>query len=155
MAEMGKPARIIGKMNSLTDIDFIKAFTRASIAGVKVSLIVRGVCCLLPGFSGKTENIEIKSIIGRFLEHSRIYSFGSKDPEIYISSADLMTRNTAKRIEIATPVIDKKIRTRISKMLEIMLADNEKASYLTPSGKYERKQGPGQSSQRYFYENEV
>ncbi|MDR2555937.1 MAG: polyphosphate kinase 1 [Fibromonadaceae bacterium] len=155
LAKMGKPARIICKMNSLTDIDFIRAFTSASIAGVKVSLIVRGVCCLLPGFSGKTENIEIKSIIGRFLEHSRIYSFGSRDPEIYISSADLMTRNTTKRIEIATPVIDKKIRTRISKMLEIMLADNEKASYLTPSGKYERKHEPGQSSQRYFYENKV
>ena len=155
LAEMGKPARIICKMNSLTDIDFIKEFTRASIAGVKVSLIVRGVCCLLPGFSGKTENIEIKSIIGRFLEHSRVYSFGSKDPEIYISSADLMTRNTAKRIELAIPVIDKKIRTKISKMLEIMLADNEKASYLTPSGKYERRQEAGPSSQKYFMENEV
>jgi len=155
LAGEGKPARIVCKMNSLTDIDFIKAFTRASIAGVKVSLIVRGVCCLLPGFSGKTENIEIKSIIGRFLEHSRIYSFGDKDPEIYISSADLMTRNTAKRIEIATPVIDKKIRTKISKMLEIMLADNEKASYLTPSGKYERKLDSGPSSQKYFLENGV
>jgi len=155
LAEMGKPARIICKMNSLTDIDFIKAFTRASIAGVKVSLIVRGICCLLPGFSGKTENIEIKSIIGRFLEHSRIYSFGDKDPEIYISSADLMTRNTAKRIEIATPVIDKKIRAKISKMLEIMLADNEKASYLTPSGKYERRPEGGPSSQKYFMENGV
>jgi len=89
------------------------------------------------------------------LEHSRIYSFGDKDPEIYISSADLMTRNTAKRIEIATPVIDKKIKAKISKMLEIMLADNEKASYLTPSGKYERRQEPGPSSQRYFLENGV
>jgi polyphosphate kinase len=155
LAEMGKPARIVCKMNSLTDIDFIKEFTRASVAGVKVSLIVRGVCCLLPGFSGKTENINIKSIIGRFLEHSRIYSFGSKEPEIYISSADLMTRNTAKRIEIATPIIDKRIRDRISKMLEIMLADNENASYLTPSGKYIRKQEPGQSSQKYFLENGV
>jgi len=155
LAEKGKPARIVCKMNSLTDIDFIKEFTRASMAGVKVSLIVRGICCLLPGFSGKTENIEIKSIIGRFLEHSRIYSFGVKDPEIYISSADLMTRNTAKRIEIATPVIDKQIRNKISKMLEIMLADNEKASYLTPSGKYIRKQEPGQSSQTYFLENGV
>jgi len=155
LAEAGKPARIVCKMNSLTDIDFIKEFTRASMAGVKVSLIVRGICCLLPGFSGKTENIEIKSIIGRFLEHSRIYSFGVKDPDIYISSADLMTRNTANRIEIATPVIDKRIRTKISKMLEIMLADNENASYLTPSGKYERKQEPGPSSQKYFLENGI
>jgi polyphosphate kinase len=155
LAGMGKPARIVCKMNSLTDIDFIKEFTRASIAGVKINLIVRGICCLLPGFLGKTENIEIKSIIGRFLEHSRIYSFGSKDPEIYISSADLMTRNTAKRIEIATPIIDKRIRNKISKMLEIMLADNEKASYLTASGKYERRQEPGQSSQRYFMENDI
>jgi polyphosphate kinase len=89
------------------------------------------------------------------LEHSRIYSFGCKEPEIYISSADLMTRNTAKRIEIATPVIDKRIRDRISRMLEIMLADNENASYLTASGKYERKQEAGQSSQKYFLENGV
>jgi polyphosphate kinase len=155
LAEKGKPARIVCKMNSLTDIDFIKEFTRASMAGVKVNLIVRGICCLLPDFSGKTENINIKSIIGRFLEHSRIYSFGCKEPEIYISSADLMTRNTAKRIEIATPVIDKRIRDRISRMLEIMLADNENASYLTASGKYERKQEAGQSSQKYFLENGV
>ncbi|GBU23890.1 polyphosphate kinase [Fibrobacteria bacterium R8-3-H12] len=155
LAENGKPARIVCKMNSLTDIDFIEEFTRASIAGVKVSLIVRGICCLLPGFSGKTENIEIKSIIGRFLEHSRIYSFGIKNPEIYISSADLMTRNTAKRVEIAAPIIDKKIRTKISKMLEIMLADNENASYLTSSGKYERRKEPGPSSQKYFLENGV
>jgi polyphosphate kinase len=155
LAEMGKPARIVCKMNSLTDIDFIKEFTHASVAGVKIRLIVRGICCLLPGFSGKTENIKIKSIIGRFLEHSRIYSFGDKEPEIYISSADLMTRNTAKRIEIATPVFDKQIKDRISKMLEIMLADNENASYLTASGKYVRKQEAGQSSQKYFMENGV
>jgi polyphosphate kinase len=89
------------------------------------------------------------------LEHSRIYSFGDKDPEIYISSADLMTRNVSRRIEIATPVIDRQIRKRIGKMLDIMLADNEKASYLTENGKYIRKQEPGESSQQHFLNNTV
>jgi polyphosphate kinase len=155
LAKAGKPAKIVCKMNSLTDLDFIKEFIRASSAGVKIWLIIRGICCILPGVPGKTENITVKSIIGRFLEHSRIYSFGEKDPEIYISSADLMTRNTAKRVEIATPVTDGKIKSRINKMLEIMLADNEKASYLTASGKYIRKQEEGQSSQKHFMENVV
>jgi len=155
LAKAGEPARIVCKMNSLTDLEFIKEFIKASAAGVKVRLIVRGICCLLPGVPGKTENIKVKSIIGRFLEHSRIYSFGTENPEIYISSADLMTRNTAKRVEIATPVIDPKIRDRISKMMEIMLADHEKASYLDASGKYIRKQEPGASSQKYFMDNVV
>jgi polyphosphate kinase len=142
-------------MNSLTDVDFIKEFAKASSAGVKIRLIVRGICCLLPGIAGKTENIEVKSIIGRFLEHSRIYGFGEKDPEIYISSADLMTRNVSKRIEIATPVIDGQIQSKISKMLEVMLADNEKASYLTESGEYIRKREAGESSQRFFIDNVI
>ncbi|MCL1921869.1 MAG: polyphosphate kinase 1 [Kiritimatiellaeota bacterium] len=155
LAKAGQPAKIVCKMNSLTDADFIKEFIKASAAGVEVQLIVRGICCLLPGVPGKTENITVKSIIGRFLEHSRIYSFGAADPDIYISSADLMTRNTAKRVEIATPVKDGRIRARISKMLAILLADHEKAGYLTPSGKYTRKQDPGPSSQSYFMGNVV
>jgi len=155
LAKKGDPAKIVCKMNSLTDVDFIEEFIRASIAGVQIQLIVRGVCCLLPGVPGKTENITVKSIIGRFLEHSRIYSFGAENPEIYISSADLMTRNTEKRIEIATPIIDEKIRSKLSKILDIIIADNEKASYLTAEGKYIRKQEPGQSSQQFFIENVI
>jgi len=153
LAKAGKPAKIVCKMNSLTDVDFINEFIRASSAGVKIQLIVRGVCCLLPEVPGKTENIMVKSIIGRFLEHSRIYSFGEENPEIYISSADLMTRNVTKRVEIATPVTDGKIRSKISKMLEVLLADNEKASYLTANGKYIRKTEEGPSSQKYFMEH--
>ena len=153
LAEAGKPAKIVCKMNSLTDVDFVKEFVKASMAGVKIYLIIRGICCLLPGVQGKTENIEVKSIIGRFLEHSRIYSFGEKDPEIFISSADLMTRNVSRRVEIATPVLNKEIRARICKMLEIMLNDTEKASFLTKSGNYIRKTEAGRSSQQYFLEN--
>ncbi|MCL1909470.1 MAG: polyphosphate kinase 1 [Kiritimatiellaeota bacterium] len=155
LARAGKPARIVCKMNSLTDLDFIKEFIRASMAGVGVHLIVRGICCLLPGVPGKTDNIVVKSIIGRFLEHSRVYSFGAEDPEIFISSADLMTRNTAKRVEIATPVSDAKIRARIVKMLDVLLADNEKASYLCANGGYVRKDEPGESAQNYFMRNRV
>jgi len=155
LAKEGKPAKIVCKMNSLTDMDFIEEFIRAGAAGVKVQLIVRGVCCLLPGVQGKTDNIMVKSIIGRFLEHSRIYSFGAEEPEIYISSADLMTRNTEKRIEIATPVIDEKIRNKLCKILDVILADNEKSSYLTAEGKYTRKQKAGQSSQQFFIENVI
>ncbi|MDR0518254.1 MAG: polyphosphate kinase 1 [Fibromonadaceae bacterium] len=155
LAKEGKAAKIVCKMNSLTDLDFIKEFIKASSAGVKIHLIIRGICCLLPNVPGKTENINVKSIIGRFLEHSRIYSFGENNPEIYISSADFMTRNTARRVEIASPVTDAKIRDRISKMLEVMLADNEKSSYLTASGKYVRKQDPGPSSQKYFMDNVI
>ncbi|MDR1759945.1 MAG: polyphosphate kinase 1 [Fibrobacter sp.] len=155
LAKLGKPAGIVCKMNSLTDMDFIKEFINASTAGVKIQLIVRGICCLLPGVSGKTENIMVKSIIGRFLEHSRVYSFGVENPEIYISSADLMTRNVSKRVEIAAPINSPLIRGKINKMLEIMLADNEKASYLTASGKYIRLKEPGKSSQQYFMENAV
>lgn len=155
IAESGKPAKIICKMNSLTDIDFIKELVNASIAGVKIHLIIRGICCLLPGVEGKTENIEVKSIVGRFLEHSRIYSFGAQNSEIYISSADLMTRNVSRRVEIATPVIDRQIRAKISKMLEIMLADTEKSSFLTKNGDYIRKADGGESSQQYFIDNVI
>jgi len=154
-AQAGQTAKIVCKMNSLTDLDFIREFIRASSSGVAVHLIVRGICCLLPGVPGKTENIVVKSIIGRFLEHSRIYSFGADDPEIYISSADLMTRNTARRVEIATPVLDPKIRAKIVKMLDVMMADNEKASYLAADGTYIRKQESGESSQAWFMNNRV
>jgi len=155
LAEQGKPSLIICKMNSLTDLECIKEFIRAANAGVKVRLIVRGICCLLPGVPGKTENITVKSIVGRFLEHSRVYCFGAENTEIYISSADLMTRNTQRRIEIAAPVKDREIAAKILKMMDVQLADNEKASYLTSNGTYIRVKEPGVSSQQYFMDNIV
>ena len=110
-AKEGKPARIVAKMNSLTDKQMIDRLYEAGKSGVKISMIVRGICCLLPGIPGETDNIRIVSIVGRFLEHSRIYCFGEgEERKMYISSADLMTRNTDRRVEIATPVLDKSDR---------------------------------------------
>lgn len=143
----------IGKMNSLTDKVIIDKLIEASCAGVKIKLIVRGICCFLPGKKGKTENISVISIVGRFLEHSRIYCFGEgKDRVMYISSADLMTRNTDRRVEIATPVLDKDIENEIYKMLEVMLADNVNARKLMPDGTYEKVEGGSEKidSQDYF-----
>ena len=153
LARQNKPCGIVCKMNSLTDMDFIKEFIEASKAGVYIRLIVRGMCCLLPGVAGKTENITVKSIVGRFLEHGRIYAFGAERQEIYISSADLMTRNTSRRVEIAAPVKDSDIKRRLSDYLDVQLKDDEKASYLTSAGVYIRALGEGTSSQRYFIEN--
>ena len=137
-AKSGKEAFIYAKMNSLTDKTIIDKLVAASMAGVKIELVVRGICCLKPGVAGKTDNIKVISIVGRFLEHSRIYCFGSGDDRVmFISSADLMTRNTDKRVEIATPVMDGSIADRIFDMLCVMLADNVKARRLTSSGRYE------------------
>lgn len=155
-AEAGRSARIIAKMNSLTDKQIIDKFIEASCSGVKISLIVRGICCLLPGLAGLTENISVISIVGRFLEHSRIYSFGEEDDrQIFISSADLMTRNTDKRVEIATPVLDQDIRNKIFSMLDIMLKDNVKARKLTSKGTYKTIEyiGAPVDSQGYFLVN--
>lgn len=135
-AKRGEAAAIYAKMNSLTDLDMINKFVKASEAGVKINLVVRGICCLLPGLPGKTENIRVRSIVGRFLEHSRIYCFGENGEDVFISSADLMTRNTDKRVEIATPVLDKDIKKEIFNKLKTMLADNVKARELTNSGVY-------------------
>ncbi len=136
-AKDGKPASITAKMNSLTDRTMIDKLVAASKAGVTVKLIVRGICCLVPGVAGKTDNITVVSIVGRLLEHSRIYCFGDGDDRVmFISSADLMTRNTDKRVEIATPVLDRAIADKIYGMLGVMLADNIKARRLTSSGAY-------------------
>ncbi len=136
-AKSGKEGLILAKMNSLTDKKIIDKFVEASCAGVRIRLVVRGICCMLPGVAGKTENISVRSIVGRFLEHSRIYSFGSGEDRVtYISSADLMTRNTDKRVEIAAPVLDKGIEKKIVDFMETMLADNVKARILGPDGKY-------------------
>jgi polyphosphate kinase len=134
-----KPAAITMKMNSLTDRELIDMLQKASEAGVKVKLIIRGICCIIPGLPGKTDNIEIISIVGRFLEHSRIYCFGTGDDlEIYLSSADLMTRNTEKRVEIAFPIEKPVLKKRIMSILNIMLNDNLKARRINGHGDYEK-----------------
>ena len=149
----GSDGRIIMKMNSVTDIDFIQKVAKASQAGVKVDLIVRGICCILPGKKGYTDNLCVTSIVGRFLEHPRIFCFGTgNDQKIYIGSADMMTRNTEKRVEVACPVYDKDIKKRLTDMLDIMLRDNVKARMLQSDGTYckkEQKEDPI-CAQEYF-----
>ena len=136
----GKDGYILLKFNSLTDIDVIAKLREASCAGVTVEMIVRGICCLLPGVPGHTENITVASIVGRFLEHSRIYVFGRGDEEkMYISSADLMTRNTERRVEIACPIDDPAVRTRLHDILYAMQHDTVKARVLQPDGTYCKK----------------
>lgn len=152
----GEESRIILKMNSLTDRDLIDALQEASAAGVPIYLIVRGISCLLPGVSGKTENIHIRSIVGRFLEHSRIYCFGAdNDLTMYIASADWMTRNTEHRVEIACPVKDESIKKKIMHSLDIMLADNVKARLLRSDGSYSKLPSTEKkiNSQEYFMEH--
>ena len=140
--QKGSKGHIVMKMNSLTDMDFIRKVSEASCAGVKVELIVRGICCILPGVEGKTENLSVTSIVGRYLEHARIFCFGEgTDQKIYIGSADMMTRNTEKRVEVACPVLDPLVKKRINHMLQIMLTDNVKARILTSSGIYVEKSG--------------
>lgn len=136
----GKDGYILLKFNSLTDIDVIAKLQEASCAGVTVEMIVRGICCLLPGVPNHTENITVTSIVGRFLEHSRIYVFGRGDEEkMYISSADLMTRNTERRVEIACPIDDPAVRTRLHDILYAMQHDTVKARVLQPDGTYCKK----------------
>ena len=148
----GPEGSITCKMNSLSDKELIDKLVEASQAGVKIRLLIRGISCLLPGVPGCTENIEIMSIVGRFLEHSRIYYFGSG--AMYISSADLMTRNIDRRVEIATPVLDSKIRKTIAKMLEIMFEDHAKGRTLGSDGHYSplMTADDGTDSQKRFLE---
>lgn len=150
--EKGENGYILCKFNSLTDKDFIEKFVEASQKGVKVDLIIRGISCLLPGIEGKSENISIRSIVGRFLEHPRVYVFGKDKKDMYISSADLMTRNTEKRVEIATPVLDEEIRNRILNYLEIQMQDNVGARTMNSDGEYEKIEIQGEriSCQDYF-----
>ena len=141
-AEKGASGRIRLMMNSLTDRAIIEALVSASQAGVQTELIIRGICCLLPGIAGKTENIRVRSIVGRFLEHSRIFIFGGgAQVRIYISSADLMTRNTTRRLEIAAPVFDAGIKKEIVHIFDLYARDNTKARELKPTGDYERVTG--------------
>lgn len=137
---LGPNGYILMKFNSLTDIDVIHALSRASQAGVRVELIIRGICCLAPGVPGYTDNITVTSIVGRFLEHSRIFCFGRGEQEhVYISSADMMTRNTVRRVEIACPIRSPEIRRRLHEILDAMLADTVKARVLLPDGTYTKK----------------
>lgn len=150
----GQEARIIAKVNSLVDTGLIRALYEASTAGVKIELIVRGICCLRPEMPGQSDNIRVSSIVGRFLEHSRVYYFynGGKE-EVFLSSADLMPRNLDHRVETLFPVEDGEISRRIVQILEILLKDNVKARRLMPDGHYKRVAAKGEkklSSQEFF-----
>ncbi len=145
IAKRGR-GRLLFKVNSITDMDIIGKLKQASCAGVQIQLIVRGICCILPGVPERTENIRIRSIVGRYLEHSRIYCFGEGDSEIlYISSADFMTRNLDRRVEVACPIEDPKIRASIHTILDAHLADNVKARELTRNGTYRKVKAGGES----------
>ncbi len=153
-AKKGNSTEIIMKMNSLTDRDLIDRLAEASQAGVEIKLIVRGICCLIPHVPKKTEHITVISIVGRFLEHSRIFCFGrGENSKVFISSADLMTRNTEKRIEIACPILDKAIKEKILHSLAIIWSDNTKAREMQRNKKYIKRTTPSQikmDSQDYF-----
>ena len=133
----GSAGRMRFKINSLTDMDIIERLRKASRAGVRIDMVVRGICCILPGIPGETENIHIVSIVGRFLEHSRIYCFGEGESErMYISSADFMTRNTQRRVETACPIYDSAVRAKLNGIMDLCLMDNVKARELHADGSY-------------------
>ena len=145
--QKGKDGRIVMKMNSVTDVDFIRKVSEASCAGVRVDLIVRGICCILPGVPEYTENVRVMSVVGRYLEHPRIFGFGTgKEQKIYIGSADMMTRNTEKRVEVACPVLDEQIRRQINHDLKVMLSDNVKARVMQKDGTYTKRKLKDESS---------
>ena len=154
-AKAGEEAYIGLKMNSLTDKKIMEKLIEASCAGVKIDMIVRGICCLIPGVKGKTENITVRSIVGRFLEHSRIYIFGAKGREkVYIAAADFMTRNTLRRVEVAAPVYDPDLKLQIIEMFITMLSDNQKAKEEDSEGNYKRQENQDTplNSQEFFYQ---
>ena len=154
-ARAGEPAYIGLKMNSLTDKKIMENLVEASCAGVRIDMVIRGICCLIPQVPGKTENIHVRSIVGRFLEHSRIYIFGSEGREkIYIASADFMTRNTLRRVEVAAPVYDEEIKARLLEMFRIMLKDNQQARQENGEGIYRILPTDEEplNAQEYFYE---
>ncbi|MBS6653084.1 MAG: U32 family peptidase, partial [Collinsella sp.] len=144
MLRPGEPARVFFKLNSLTDREVIDKIAEASCAGVRVDMIIRGISCLKPGVPGKTENVHVRSIVGRFLEHARVYAFGVDSDMIYLSSADMMTRNTEHRVEIALPVLDPTCRALVHEYMGMQLRDNVKARSLTSDGTWvpvERAEG--------------
>ena len=159
LAKSGQPSYIGLKMNSLTDKKIIDKLVEASQAGVKIDMVIRGICCLIPGVKGYTENISVRSIVGRFLEHSRIYIFGVKEnARVYIASADFMTRNTLRRVEVAAPIENEKLKKLLLDMFDVMLHDNQKARVELPDTTYamasalELQNDPPLNAQEYFYE---
>lgn len=159
LAKSGQPSYIGLKMNSLTDKKIMDKLVEASQAGVKIDMIIRGICCLIPGVQGYTENISVRSIVGRFLEHSRIYIFGVKEnARVYIASADFMTRNTLRRVEVAAPIENEKLKKLLLDMFDVMLRDNQKARVELPDTTYamasalELQNDPPINAQEYFYE---
>ena len=154
-AKAGEESYIGLKMNSLTDKKIIDKLVEASCAGVKIDMIIRGICCLISGVKDKTENITVRSIVGRFLEHSRIYIFGTGErTKIYIASVDFMTRNTVRRVEVAAPIHDPELKLMLSEMFISMRTDNQKARQEDNKGNYYL---PVQAevpfdSQEFFYE---
>jgi len=159
IAKAGGKGYCAFKCNAITSKQMILKLIEASQAGVEIDLVVRGICCLIPGVRGYTDNIRVRSIVGRYLEHSRIYIFGErdKDPEVYISSADLMTRNLVRRVEVAAPILDAGIKATILRMYECMLEDNVKASQLGPDKAYKRVKNkkPHMNSQEHFFEKKI
>lgn len=158
LAKQGKEAYVGFKCNSVTSKTMINKLIEASQAGVKIDMIVRGICCIIPHVEGYTDNIRVISIVGRYLEHSRIYIFGTgEDKKVYISSADLMTRNLERRVEVATPIFDKKIQKIICSMFNTMLNDNVKACELLGDGTYKRIKNKKEplNSQEYFFKKGI
>lgn len=154
-AKIGESAYIGLKMNSLTDKKIMQKLVEASKAGVKIDMVIRGICCLIPEIKGETENIHVRSIVGRYLEHSRIYIFGTRGREkVYIASADFMTRNTLRRVEVATPIYDPDIKMQLIEMFITMLSDNQKAREEDNKGNYKipKNQDTLLNSQEFFYE---
>lgn len=153
-AEEGKPAYIHAKMNSLSDEQMIKALYRASAAGVKIKLLVRGICCLRTGIPGISDNIEVHSIVGRYLEHSRIYIFGNRgEQKVFLASADLMTRNLNRRVELMFPIENEQIQSTIIDLFDIMMNDNVKTRILNSDGEYVKQDRRGKipvNAQEYF-----
>ena len=160
IAKNGGKGYIAAKVNSLCDKVIMAKLVEASQAGVKIELVVRGLCCLIAGVEGYTDNIAIRSIVGRFLEHSRIFIFGAdgKDQKIYIGSADYMSRNTIRRVEVAAPVEDEKLKKRIRDMFHVLMADNVKARIMHNDGTYvkivrRRENDQPVNSQEIFYDD--
>lgn len=139
-AKAGENGQIVLKMNSLVDIDIIKALYNASIAGVKIDLIIRGICCLRPGIEGMSENIRVKSIVGKYLEHSRVFYFKNNEPNLFISSADCMPRNLERRLELMTPIYEKSLQEKLFEMLQLQIADNVLSWDLNKDGEYTKSE---------------
>ncbi len=147
-ARAGGNGHIVAKLNALVEPEIIRALYKASSAGVLVDLIVRGICCLRPGVPGISDNIRVRSIVGRFLEHSRIYYFyANGDEEVFCSSADWMDRNVFRRVEIAFPILDSESKARLIGDLDLYLSDNTNAWHLLPDGSY-RRLSPGAGERR-------